>query len=317
MLIAQEERADQGIYVNHLTKTDTWVATCSPTWRGFTSNESNRGKTFVKLVRDQKGTLRFLVGIPTITEPVSLVIIMRALGVCSDKELLERTCYDLTDTGLCKLIYPSIQEADTCLMKFLSKEDVASTSESKSVRDQISAISFIGTKLRNNVYLPLLEAGKSVLGQLFAQMGGGATRNSYLLGYMVNQLCSAFLGRRPEEDRDSFKNKRLDLTGQLLSHQFRKAMAHLQHDMQKQVQGYLEKDMEVGPIKNFVSEAIVTKSLSSAFTLGSWNTNEGLKSSGVVGVLKRMNPMATLSQLRQVRLNMRAPMTPTDAARHP
>jgi DNA-directed RNA polymerase beta subunit len=70
-------------------------------------------------------------------------------------------------------------------------------------------------------------------------------------------------------------------------------------------------------LKTYVTEAIITKQMQSAFTLGNWNTNEGLKSSGVVGVLKRMNPMATLSHLRQVRLNLPPPSKPTDAARHP
>lgn len=322
VLIAQEEKSDQGIYVNYLKKADTWIATCSPTWRGFTSNQWNRGKTFVKLVKKEK--LEFYVGVPGITEPVPLVIFFRALGVCSDKDLLERVCYDLTDTPLRDLLYPSIQDADETLVTFLNKLQKGANSTTsmhfKSLRHQIVSLSFIGTKLRNkDVHLSPMEAGRKLIEQMFAHMGGGESTKSYMLGYMVNQLSSAYMGRRMEEDKDNFKNKRLDLTGQLLSHQFRKAMAHLQHDIKKRVQSYLVKDnvQQLGPLKTFVSEAVLTKHLQCAFTLGNWHTNEGLKSSGVVGVLKRMNPMATVSHLRQVRLNLPSPMKPTDAARHP
>lgn len=265
-----------------------------------------------------KGNFKFSVGIPGITEPVPLVVLYRALGKCSDKDFIESICYDPSDSQLYELLLPSIGHADLILTEFLAKNSgPTSIITPRSVREQVLALRFLGTKLRYSRQLPSVEAGKTVLSQLFANTEGGYTRKAYLLGYMVNQLCSTFLGRRPEEDKDNFKNKRVDLTGQLMSHQFRKAMAHLEHDIKRKIQSHLLKDMDLAPLKAYVSEAIITQQMQSAFTLGNWNTNEGLKSSGVVGVLKRMNPMATLSHLRQVRLNLPAPARPTDSARHP
>lgn len=316
MLIAQEEKAHQSIYVSYLKRTDTWIATYSPTWRGFNSNQMNRGKTFVKLRMRKKAEL--LVGVPGLTEPVPLVILFRALGTSSDKEFLESICYDSTDSRFHDLLLSSIWDADLILEEFQSRISYpAGASAIKSVRDQILSVRFLGTKLRNSRHVPSVEAGKTIIGQLFVHTEGGYTRKAMLLGYMVNQLCSTFLGRRLEDDKDHFKNKRLDLTGQLLSHQFRKAMAHLERDVKRRLHPYLVKGRDLAPLKTYVTEAIVTKQMQSAFTLGNWNTNEGLKSSGVVAVLKRMNPMATLSHLRQFRLNLPPPMKPTDPARHP
>lgn len=270
----------------------------------------------MKLVK--KGKATFTVGIPGITEPVPLVILYRALGKSSDKDFLDSICYDPADSELYELLLHSIGHADIVLMEFQAKNSgPASILTPRSLRDQVIALRFLGTKLRYSKHWPSVEAGKTVLGQLFVHTEGGYTRKAYLLGYMVNQLCSTFLGRRPEEDKDNFKNKRVDLTGQLLSHQFRKAMAHLERDIKRKMQPYLVKDMELAPLKSYVTDTIITKQMQSAFTLGNWNTNEGLKSSGVVGVLKRMNPMATLSHLRQVRLNLPSPARPTDSARHP
>jgi DNA-directed RNA polymerase II subunit RPB2 len=41
------------------------------------------------------------------------------------------------------------------------------------------------------------------------------------MGYMVHRLCLVGLGRRPEDDRDHYANKRLDLGGPLLAGLFR------------------------------------------------------------------------------------------------
>lgn len=44
---------------------------------------------------------------------------------------------------------------------------------------------------------------------------------AYFLGYMVHRLCLVALERRPEDDRDHYANKRLDLGGPLLAGLFR------------------------------------------------------------------------------------------------
>lgn len=347
VLVAQEEKAAKRVYVSFIKKTDMWMATCAPPWKGFTSTghfNSRLYKTCVKLVKNKGGTPILWMGLqPWISDSVPVVIILRALGICSHKEMLERVCYDLCDVSLCEFVLPSIQEADDCLLSFLNKHKAAYNHEilgsgsrigaaaaaaSASIRskvwvlDQNQALAYLGAKVVHNKEsscLSLVESGKRVVAKLLAHLEGGETRKSYFLGYMMNQVCCASMGRRLEDDKDSFSTKRLDLAGQLLCHQFRKAMAHLQHDIQKQVGRFLGQDNaeELSSIKHFVNEAVLTKNLQAAFALGNWNTNEGLKCSGVVGNLKRMNPMATLSHLRQIRLNVPAPLKPTDAAHHP
>ena len=37
------------------------------------------------------------------------------------------------------------------------------------------------------------------------------TKKAYFLGYMVNRILQAGLGRRGEDDRDHYGNKRMDL----------------------------------------------------------------------------------------------------------
>ena len=47
------------------------------------------------------------------------------------------------------------------------------------------------------------------------------TKKAYYLGYMVHRLLMCALGRRSEDDRDHYGNKRLDLAGPLLATLFR------------------------------------------------------------------------------------------------
>lgn len=44
---------------------------------------------------------------------------------------------------------------------------------------------------------------------------------AYYLGKMVNKLLNCFLKRIPVDDRDSFVNKRISLTGVLMLNLFR------------------------------------------------------------------------------------------------
>ena len=57
----------------------------------------------------------------------------------------------------------------------------------------------------------------------------------YFLGYMANKLLSTSFGWRKIDDRDSYLNKRIDLTGTLLNNLFRNYFNKLVKDMSKQI----------------------------------------------------------------------------------
>jgi len=47
------------------------------------------------------------------------------------------------------------------------------------------------------------------------------TKKAYYFGYIIHRLLMCALGRRAEDDRDHYGNKRLDLAGPLLGGLFR------------------------------------------------------------------------------------------------
>jgi DNA-directed RNA polymerase II subunit RPB2 len=46
---------------------------------------------------------------------------------------------------------------------------------------------------------------------------GDEFKKAFFAGYMVNRLIQAYLGRAPEDDRDYYGKKRLDMAGALLA----------------------------------------------------------------------------------------------------
>jgi DNA-directed RNA polymerase beta subunit len=57
----------------------------------------------------------------------------------------------------------------------------------------------------------------------------------YLLGHMTNKIIRCALGECPPDDRDSYSNKRVELTGTLLNNLFRNYFNKVVKDIQKQV----------------------------------------------------------------------------------
>ena len=57
----------------------------------------------------------------------------------------------------------------------------------------------------------------------------------YFLGYAANRLLKTSFEWLPQDDRDSYLNKRIDLTGALLNNLFRNYFNKLVKDMEKQV----------------------------------------------------------------------------------
>ena len=54
---------------------------------------------------------------------------------------------------------------------------------------------------------------------------------AYFFGYMIHRLLLVHLGRREQDDRDHYANKRLDLGGPLLANLFRQLFRKLTKDV--------------------------------------------------------------------------------------
>ncbi|CAI5967919.1 unnamed protein product, partial [Closterium sp. NIES-64] len=126
------------------------------------------------------------------------------------------------------------------------------------------------------------------------------TKKAYFFGYMIHRLLLCALGRRNEDDRDHYGNKRLDLAGPLLAGLFRQLFRKLTKD----VQGYLQRCMDHGKEINLsyaVKAKIITGGLKYSVATGNWGqANQAGTKAGVSQVLNRLAYASSLSHLRRL-----------------
>ncbi|GAU26902.1 hypothetical protein TSUD_03050 [Trifolium subterraneum] len=126
------------------------------------------------------------------------------------------------------------------------------------------------------------------------------TKKAYYFGYIIHRLLLCALGRRAEDDRDHYGNKRLDLAGPLLGGLFRMLFRKLTRD----VRGYVQKCVDNGKDVNLqfaIKAKTITSGLKYSLATGNWGqANAAGTRAGVSQVLNRLTYASTLSHLRRL-----------------
>ena len=242
--------------------------------------------------------------IPRIKTPIPIFIVFRALGVISDQEI-------------CKYIILDIQQDDMKKMLFSLK---ASIVEAHKYKTQEDALQYI---IKQAMFTPInmsLEEGRqkqrefteNVLQNDLYPHCKTPLQKLYFMGFMTNKLLQTSFGWRKTDDRDSYKNKRIDLCGVLLNNLFRNYFNKLVKDMQKQTvreinngswkstdnykgiinQTNIYKIIKSTTIENGIKRALATGDF------GIKNTNSNKV--GVAQVLSRLTYISSLSHLRRI-----------------
>ena len=244
------------------------------------------------------------VQIPRIKQPIALFVVFRALGIISDKEICKHIVLDIDDETT-KPILHSLQ---------------ASIIEANGVMTQEDALKIITS---NVMYTPMnmdKEAGaarkriftQEVLSNDLFPHCHSAIQKIYFLGYMVNRVLMCSLDMAKQDDRDSYVNKRVDLTGALLNNLFRNYFNKLVKDMSKQI----IKEINTGSWRstddhmNIVNKTNIYKIIKSttiengikrALSTGDFGIkNVNSNKVGVAQVLNRLTYVSSLSHLRRI-----------------
>ena len=186
----------------------SWVAEIRSFMVGNDRPSTFTVKYYHKTLKKDKSQVQILrCSIPYIKDDIPLVILFRALGFESDKEILEMICHDLNDKQLMELLRPSFEEADPInstdfALDWIARRTNQAHTSSKDYR---------------------IKLGKEILQKkLLPHLGQhNETKKAYFIGYMVQRLASAVLGRSGEDDRDHYGKKRLDMVGLLMGELFR------------------------------------------------------------------------------------------------
>ena len=225
-----------------------------------------------------KGDDAIYVSMPGVPTEIPFVILVRALGLESDKEI-----------------------ADTVSPEKTVQNELEPSFEKASGFDTINdAIMYIGNRVAHGqVEEYRRRRAETILDRNFLpHLGRNMEKRrekAFFLGEMACRVVELKLGRRKPDDKDHFKNKRLKLAGPLLSDLFRIAFRSLCRDMKYQLERMGLKRSTI-TISAAVRPGIISDRLKHALATGNWRRGRV----GVTQLLDRTNRISTLSHLRRL-----------------
>ncbi len=218
------------------------------------------------------------VSVPGVPTEIPFIILMRALGIQSDKEIAEIVSPDMAIQSELEASFDAAGDID-------------------SVED---AILYIGNRAAHGqVKSYRLAKAESILDKnLLPHIGTtreARIEKAFFLGEMACRAIELKLGRRKPDDKDHFKNKRLRLAGALLADLFRVAFRNLCRDIKYQLERMGSRRRMLG-ISIAVRPGIITDKLQHSLATGNW----GRGHVGVTQLLDRTNMISTFSHLRRL-----------------
>jgi DNA-directed RNA polymerase II subunit RPB2 len=319
LIISQEKFADNMIYIKQ-NKSDN-IYSFSAEVRSVSEDTSKPIRTTsIKIIAPSTvlSNNQIVISIPNVKKPVPLFILMRALGIISDKDIIQ-TCLliDLDNPKNKNNLYidlfiPSIHDAN----KFFNQQ---------------TAIEFIAELTKRGTVSSVIE----ILSDYFLPHIGELNflDKAYFIGYMVNRLLKVYTKEDKPTDRDNFKFKRIELSGALMYDLFREYYLIQKKDIARKIDEeyyyhkgeYIEDDVPTKGIKGisdtsktnkykdnfigliesnfnlFFKDRIVEQGLKKGFK-GNWGSQAYTKRLGSVQDLNRLSWNSFISQLRKINL---------------
>ncbi len=303
-VLGQERAAENRVYCFALPKNTKWSYQAE--LKSVPDNKSISPKQFSIMISKKANEEGYgiFVQLPRVKVPIPLFILFRCLGVVSDKEICEYIMLDIENHDTQKVLEflkASVYDANT----YITKEDAFDYLTTKVLYTPINIDYDQGVKKK------VMYAKEIINNDIFPHCNS-LQQKQYYLGYMTLSLIHCYFGWTLPTDRDSYLNKRIDLTGVLLNNLFRNYFNKLVKDMHKQVlreinngswrstnnvleiinQTNIYKIIKPNTIENGIKRALATGD----FGLKQINNNKV----GVAQVLNRLTYISSLSHLRRI-----------------
>ena len=244
------------------------------------------------------------VTIPRMKQPIELFALFRALGVNSDREICQYILLDV-EHAKNKSLMDCLQASIIDSNKYMSQEDALRHIISSVTYTPLNMDKETGMKKKREFTIEVLDNDLFPHCQTLQQ-------KLYLLGHMAKKLLLTSMGLSPTDDRDSYLNKRIELTGTLLNNLFRNYFNKLVKEMQKQIvrevntgswrssEDY-ENIINMTNIYKIMKSTTIENGINRALSTGDFSIKQSNSSKvGVAQVLNRLTYVSSLSHLRRI-----------------
>ena len=295
VIVSQEKFADNMLYVRDKVND---LYSHAADIRSVSEDASKPIRTLsVRMVApsDKYTNNNIVVNLPNVRKPVPLFIVMRALGVLSDKSIIEHCLLDMEKySSYIDLFIPCVHDAGM-------------------IFSQEQALKYIATFTKHKTTAHALE----ILANYFLPHMGDMNfkAKAYYLGHMVRELLRVYTKDIKPTDRDSFLFKRVELPGNLLYDLFKEYLNIQQKDIYQKIdkeytfkQGIYKKNF-IGLIEQNYREHFGDRKIEQGFRKaykGNWGADESTKRMGIVQTLNRLSYNAAISHLRKINLPLDA-----------
>ena len=243
---------------------------------------------------------------------IELFVLFRALGVTSDKAICEHILLNVNaqqNRDMLNFLQASIEDGK----KVVNELDQIQEDAFEHLMSMVAYNPYNADRKQQNNLNRRREFTQEILENDFFPHCKTTKQKIYLLGMMANRLIRAALKWDEPDDRDSYLNKRIELTGSLLNNLFRNHYIRFVKDVEKQVtreinQGAWKSTENYENIINMTNIYKIFKSttiengLNRALSTGDFSVKQSNSSSkvGVAQVLNRLTYLGTLSHIRRV-----------------
>ena len=303
-VLGQERAAENRIYCFDGKTTTKW------TWyaeiKSVPDNKCISPKQFEMMLssKDNGFGNGIYVNIPRIKQPIELFVLFRALGVASDKSICKYILLNLDDvknSELLKKIQASVIDAN----KYVTQEAAIAHITTYAAYTPINMDKETGARKKREFTVEVLNS------DIFPHCKT-LKQKLYLLGQMTRKLLETSVGWIATDDRDSYLNKRVELTGTLLNNLFRNYFNKLVKEMHKQVVREInngswrssedyENIINMTNIYKIMKSTTIENGINRALSTGDFSIKQSNSSKvGVAQVLNRLTYVASLSHLRRI-----------------
>ncbi len=257
------------------------------------SNDWNDNLQILTLKTRKDGVITISIASQLVDIP--LIIILRAMGLETDYDIVSRITNNLSDDIMINILRPSLSN---------SMDDMGNIIKTK--EDAISYLILKIKKLRRSIAFSdeiirqqkILHLNKILSKDLLPQMGTDIPKKIVALCLITNKLLNVMLNRLPTDDRDALEHKRIETPGILISQIFKQNWRKMLNEIGKAFKKKNQSDEFPINVIGLFNPATIDQGLKTALSRGIWGINK--TKNGAAQALQRSSWIQSTAYLRRI-----------------